>query len=379
MRFYERAPILTSVKKWILQTLILSAALNVVLIAIFFCFLIRDNPLHFAFEPKQDIKIEKSPLPLSFLQRLQTLNFEQLVELLLDDRKLEQGYRVSDFAASALAQYHDFDLHRALNKPELRQRKWLFEGEALILYPGLDCAALHHFAKVERYPFTFKGLFQKLETNDLELLTYFCHTPQFILLEQLFSRTGLPLTKGHLLALVREGGYEPLAQFYENQEGSCDLSEKSRCPLLLNYVRRGSKTAAYLLLVTDFAYALRELDDQEVIQLLRLMDEKTEEALLFVRELAHSCRGELVVNQAKSRLAAYTGEEIAGHYVQRPALRPNFRSAPPAAPAPSTHLVQPGESLWLIARKYNVSIERLMEINRLSSTVIKAGQTLQMP
>lgn len=382
MRFYERAPILTSVKKWILQTLILSATLNVVLIAIFFCFLIRDNPLHFAFEPKKDIKIEKTTLSLSFLERLQTLNFEQLVELLLDERKLEHGYRVSDFAASALAQFHDFDLLRALNKKELPERRWIYEGKTFTLHPGLDCEGLYHFAKTERYPFTLKGLFRKLETNEPELLTYFCHTPPFILLEQLFSRTGLQLNKGHLLALVREGGYEPLAQFYEAQESGCDLSEKSRRPLLLDYINKGSKTAAYLLLVTDFAYALRELGDQEVSQLLGLIDEKTEEALLFASELARSPRGNHVVDLAKSRLASFTGEEIAGHYIQRPGiggLRPNFRSTPPAAPAPSTHLVQPGESLWLIARKYNVSLERLMEINHLSSTVIKSGKTLKIP
>jgi LysM repeat protein len=41
-----------------------------------------------------------------------------------------------------------------------------------------------------------------------------------------------------------------------------------------------------------------------------------------------------------------------------------------------THKVQPGESLWGISNKANVSIQELMQINNLSSSTIYAGQEL---
>ncbi len=45
----------------------------------------------------------------------------------------------------------------------------------------------------------------------------------------------------------------------------------------------------------------------------------------------------------------------------------------------SVHRVQEGESLWLIARKYGVSVESLRVANRLDTDVIWEGATLQIP
>jgi len=378
---------MTKKSRWLLQTLILSAALNVVLVGIFFYFLIRENPLHFSFQPKEDIKVEKTPLSPSFLGRLQALSFDHLVELLSDQRMVEQGYRVCDFAAAALATFYDFDVPRALGKRQLPIRKWLFDETTFTLYPGLkepDFATLIIFAQTERFPFTTKGLLQRIETSerDTQLLTYFCHTPEFILLERLFARTGLPISKGTLLGMVREGGWERFVSFYERQEQRSDFSDKTRQKLLVKYVESGSKTAAYLLLITDPEYALKQLEDRHVAQMLELIDVKTKEATHFAQALATSPRSDEVRERAFRRLAEYCGDEVAGRYVPRPSegnLRPVFRESPPAAPAPSTHIIQPGESLWLIARKYNISIELLMEVNHLQSTTIRPGQTLKIP
>ncbi|MDD2434816.1 MAG: LysM peptidoglycan-binding domain-containing protein [Bacilli bacterium] len=40
------------------------------------------------------------------------------------------------------------------------------------------------------------------------------------------------------------------------------------------------------------------------------------------------------------------------------------------------HIVQPGETLWGIARRYNISVEQLIRINNLSSTLLSVGQRL---
>ena len=44
-----------------------------------------------------------------------------------------------------------------------------------------------------------------------------------------------------------------------------------------------------------------------------------------------------------------------------------------------SHTVKPGESFWVIAKKYNVSIEELMDTNGLKpGKVLKSGETLQI-
>jgi len=44
-----------------------------------------------------------------------------------------------------------------------------------------------------------------------------------------------------------------------------------------------------------------------------------------------------------------------------------------------THTVREGESLWLIARRYGVSMSELREINNLNSSSLRPGQKLRLP
>ena len=44
-----------------------------------------------------------------------------------------------------------------------------------------------------------------------------------------------------------------------------------------------------------------------------------------------------------------------------------------------TYIVQNGDNLYSLAKKYNVSVEQIQGVNNLSSEMIKAGQTLEVP
>jgi hypothetical protein len=379
--------------RWILQTLILSAALNVALLSIFFYFLIRDNPLHFAYKPKEEVFCEPPPITPTLLGRLHAFSFAELVELLKDQRKLEYGYRVRDFALSALASFHEFDVERALGRGELSKRRWESLGNSFLLFPSLsdeDFDKLQNFAKKEKWPFTAKGLFKALRKNgiemsDPELIGYFCHTPHFVFLETLFARTNLRFKKRNILALASENSWDQLERFWLQQQENRDFSQHTRQVFLMDAIEAGSKTAAYLLLITDFDFAIQQLEDAQVVKVLDLLTVQTQEALHFATQIAASCRGDEVQQRAMQRLAEYTHKplkEIAGHFYEKPHqkhLRPLFREAPPAAPDPSVHIIQPGESLWLIAKKYQLPLEVLMEANHLQSTLIQPGKTLKIP
>ncbi|NGX53310.1 MAG: hypothetical protein K1000chlam4_00019, partial [Chlamydiae bacterium] len=139
-----------------------------------------------------------------------------------------------------------------------------------------------------------------------------------------------------------------------------------------------SKTAAYLLLITDSDYALHQLDDSTICEIIALIPEKTQEAARFVQALLDSRRGEPVHRHALAQIGQYSGREL----TPRPAqgeLRPTFRERPPASPDPRLHIIQPGESLWLISHKYNIPIEDLMLHNHLQTTVLQPGKTLKIP
>jgi LysM repeat protein len=54
---------------------------------------------------------------------------------------------------------------------------------------------------------------------------------------------------------------------------------------------------------------------------------------------------------------------------------------PPALSVPKgkVHVIQAGENLWKIARKYKVSIEALRKANRLESDKLRVGKQLIIP
>ncbi|MEZ5315379.1 MAG: LysM peptidoglycan-binding domain-containing protein [Chlamydiales bacterium] len=351
----------------------------------FFYFLVIDRPLHFFFPRKEETKMEEMPLAASFLEDLQELSFDDLVELLEDRRILNQGYRVCDFAVGTLTTFHHFDILRALGRKNLPARKWVVNERVFTLYPDLqekDLERLITFLKEEIYPFTNQGLLSRIQANikDKELLTYFCHTPEFILLEKLFLHHGISISKGNLLSMICEGGWERFEKYYLSQEEAVDFSQDMVRKFLIEYIENGSKTAAYLLLVIDSEYAIKYLSDDHIVCILDLLDVKTVEANDFVNQLITSPRADKVrrgawhwLNQHPSgqveEMAAFTDKQ----------LRPLFRDSPPASPSPSTHIVQPGESLWLIARRYQISVHLLIEVNHLQSTIIKPGKTLKIP
>ncbi len=379
--------------RWIFQALILSATLNVALLGVFFYFLIRDNPLHFSYHPKEVLHFQHPPIPSGFLERLPAVAFDHLLELLIDERKMEYGFQVRELALGALALFHHFDVERGLGRGKLSKHIWEYEGARFLMFPGLsstDFETLQTFAHKDQWPLTSQGLFERIQESGLEnsdpgLVRFFCHTPEFVLFETLFARTHLPIQKRSVLNLALEGGWKKFAAFSQEQQAGIDFSSEIRQQVLLGAIAEGSKTAAYLLLLTDAPFATHQLDDAYLIQVLDLLGTKTAESVQFVQNIAASSRIDAVRQKAVARISEYavtTPGEMASHFYEKPGqkdLRPVFRGAPPAAPDPAAHVVQDGESLWLIARKYKVSIDALMEANQMHNSVIRPGKALKIP
>ncbi|GAB6158394.1 cell wall hydrolase [Desulfotomaculum varum] len=75
-----------------------------------------------------------------------------------------------------------------------------------------------------------------------------------------------------------------------------------------------------------------------------------------------------------------TGNQIfPGQVLSLPETKSSVAASQPAKAPGSTYTVKPGDSLYLIAQKYNTRVEALILANSLSGTLIYPGQQLILP
>lgn len=459
-------------------TLMISGALNIILLMVFFYWTFKETIPTPYFELKPANKQEQQ-LPLALdhsnsdvIRYLRILPMERLITRLNQTQLIENGFTLRDLTLAILVDTHHFDLTRALmgfSLPE--QKRTIIYGKRrngqdaeLTIYPGLSdkqFQAIINYATTERWPLTSQGLFlalRKQKSTNSSLVDAFYMTPEFLTVEMLFSRAEIPVDKKELLQTVIEGDWAILTAFVEQQRMHQDLSAARRQRFLLDYIQQKSKSAALLMLKTDEAVAVRKLDDMQVIAILNLLSEKKPESEKFAISLLTSPRSDAVWKAAAERLYAYAGEAMPEKYHHHAALSrfvsssssiiiasdassqvaPSFVS--PAAPrklltAPSLevvpkgeqvskmsakvkpvsnvsrnnhlnrptvhnilpptmraheqasrsvkrerfYVVQEGDSLWKISKRFNVDIDQIRANNRLDSDFLKPGRPLVIP
>lgn len=379
-----KTPIAQKNPTWVKQTLIFSLILNALFLALFFYFFVKENPLPISFAYKPVLSpSEKILTNQKSVALFSELPFEKLTPFLQEKRHIESGVNMRDIALSMCVTRHHFDIERALGKklePHAFLKITAEKKLPIFALSDEEFKTVSRFATQEKWPFTFAQLFTVIKEKkgivDPALLQMFFQSDEIATVEKIFRATAKPLQRKLLLNLVLEGNYETLKTFVESQKKQFDPSEKTRRAFLLRYLPT-SQTAALVLLYTDMDFATRFLDDKSALTLLGQLPPKSPQGVVFATTLLNSPRND----EVKKRSQAYLSDdkELSQKFYNRPSegtLRPNFRSAPPAAPAPSQHIVQPNESLFSIARKYNLSVEDLIRINHLPSTTIQSGKIL---
>lgn len=447
------------------QALMLSGLVNIGLISFLIYWMMHERPPapYCELKPATEQQLQ---LPLAnvfncgaVISRFHQLSYDQLIHQLESTHMVENGYTERDLALSCLVAFHHFDLRRALpGEAQPKQQRLLLwkastqtDSIPLVIYPGLSdlqFETLIRFARTEKWAMTPKGLFlslqgQKSKMNiDVSLAEAFMLTPEFTTVEVLFSRIQPPILKQELLELILEGSWSLLNQFVTQQRRVHDLSDARRQKFLLDYVKASSMTAAYLLLKLDKDFAIKKLDDNQVIAVLQLLSQKTQESERFALEMLTSPRSTSVWQQASLRLYEYAGEQIPADWTYQtsllrfashkliaqaspqPKVQPietavstaapstsktpaavaiaakptakvdtGTKLAPPkeasqkGSPAPAQpakkpcrlYIVQEGDSLWKISRRFAVDMEVLKEQNQLQSNAIKPGFVLKIP
>ncbi len=392
--------------RYLTQLLILSGTLNIGLSATFVYFVLREKqePVTLEMKPAEKLEVVLDESNDKILNSYASLSFQDLLLRLENKELVEEGYKKRDLALACLVAFHHFNLDRALGGLPLQQRQILFrdasgeEAIQLTSFPGLadyQYQAILNYAKMEKWPLTSQGLFfamkRKEERRDGSLIEAFSLTPEFHSVSILFSRTGIPLSKELLTALLIEGEWELLHQFTEEQRSAQELSIERRRAFLLNYFQGGSKIAAQVLFQIDFEFVQKRFSDDQILQLLQLLDNKTPSLALFAKELLLSPRSDAVQKGAAIKLYALANipppdpydHSLAVERFAPESLIKKVEAKPQSVPVPVAqkrfHIVQQGDSLWKIARKYQTTVLALKQHNKLDTDRLRPGKKLEIP
>lgn len=424
---------LTSIKK-LIRALAISGFLNIILLSLLIYSFIKETPQIPQFERKP--VIEQKAIALSIdqsnsdiIRKYRQLSCHHLIQQLQDISLIENGYTKRDLALACLESFYHFDLQRALGDIDdtSKQSRTIAYGRrkngslaTLTVYPQLEdkhFQALINFAKTEKWPYSPKGLFfllQQKENEDTSLADAFCLTQEFISIETLMSRSETPIAKKELLSMLLQGDWQMLDDFSTLQRHTKDLSSECRQKVLVDYIEKGSISAANLLLTTDTNFAVRKLDNNHILKMLQLLTKKNENNEKFALALLKSPRSDAVWKMAAERLYAYAGENLPKNLQQRTAMsrflplqdppvvmkgmekpqvipqqsKPTtiaakelqaLKNGSPTHKKDCLYIVQNGDNLWKLSRRFNVDINVLRQHNRLTNDALKPGHPLRIP
>lgn len=339
------------------------------------------------------------------LSEMGKLSFKELIMALECQKLVENGLKKRDFALAVLMRDFSFDLKRALGSTPSDQNLRLLQtknGEPLVVYANLsdgEQQLLYRFGTGEKWPLTSHGLFTAAmdprKRIDPSLQQAFSQTQEFQAVETLFNRAKIAVKREDLISLVLEGSWKTLSDFFEGQNELQDLTDPKRQEFLLNYIGQGSSLAALMMVKLDSQFAIKKLDDERLMQILKLLPEESLETEQFARDLLKTPRSQGVLDLS-SRLAKEKKAEdvlkpntshrkealfenslpkqIVKFTPQTPKVTPKNKEE-----RASVYIVQDGDSLWKIAKKHKVSIDEIRRANCLSSDMLKIGTSLKIP
>lgn len=397
--------------KWLTQALLISGTLNVGLLSTFFYLVLRDKYRPLQIELKTiESKAKRPHVSLQeLLIQYSALCFEELLEGLSSTEHVESGYTKRDIALAVLVSSHHFHLERALGGLHIQKRVIGFRNPQTLekleftIFPGLadyQYQAIMQYAQTEKWPLNPYGLFIALKkmasSHDPSLLEAFSMTPQFHFISTLFSKTGAPLTKQQMTALLMSGSWELLEETSKFLQDNHAFDPMRRRQFLTKLLLERSQLAAALLLQTDFAFVYKQLDDNQMLAFLDLLGSKT--PVLFAKALLLCPRSDAVWKRASHILYEQVGEKPPEPYNHPAALNRfiyNNCSASPLLKSPvknvqvpltlketsakRLYLVQSGDTLYKIAKDHMTSVQALQALNHMESDRLYPGQEIAIP
>ncbi|MBI5274635.1 MAG: LysM peptidoglycan-binding domain-containing protein [Chlamydiales bacterium] len=398
--------------RFLTHALLISGGLNIGLLSTF---------AYFAFSKNHRVQLEKSQKEISVsetnaevIKSFFQSSFDELVFELQNTKLLENGYKKRDLALAYLVDYHYLNLDQALSGYSYQKRWMTFlnhdggEKFELMVYPGLKDEHFHSiitFIQKEKWPFTAEGLYYEIccQKHDIsnELKDAFYSTPYFYAVYTLLSRAESSISREEVLAMIIEGEWSDLENSYLKQRIYPDLGVEERIQLLHQYVLKSSKIAAYLLVRLDTEYAIKKMSDKDLLKVISLLKVKNSTTSQFLKQLLISIRSDDIHIATAKKLYQLEGMVIPDPFDYQRALidflpaivskqqHLNTYTKDPINEAIKQynqedafimHVVKEGDSLWKIAKFYNIDINRIIQYNKLSKQqTLSVGKKLKIP
>ena len=363
-------------EKKILFALFISLAINVIACAFYvyewqeglfpFVRIVKEDPVGLV----QDVRV---PQIESELVALRLLAKNDLFLQLHDTTQVSDGYCKRDYALSVLYSFHHLDVERALGTPSLQKRRlMLSEQESVTLFAGLsgsDYEKLYQFIDQEKWPYTPEGIVLLLQTNprDPSLVAALMRTDEFQVVKTCLMRnTKIP--QELVLELMLASPWQEVAKFSKLKLSSDELLKKHTRVFIKQFFGKKPELATLALAFADPSYASQMCTDEQLLYALRQCKEHPKVA----RELATA-----IVKRPRSDKVWAEAKLVLG--IPQKAVTIKKAPAPAVKKKDLFHVVKKGESLWSIAKKYNISVELLRRTNKLPTDALKPGTKLLIP
>ena len=327
------------------------------------------------------------------LDLLNALSDAELITRLSDASVVVNGYSVQELAL-ALLRAREFDLARCYQGVafDWGQGKILFLPSSL---SSVQVEAAVQFVQSSAVPFTARGIVGRICDDNRELYAKaLFHTDEWVLFRQRFSL----YPEEELLLLAEQLSGDGFMAALDKEP--IELFQRVQVRALAEYLARYFPDEV-----------IRLLEDDQVIALLGLLAPSSEGGVRVSMRLLQAQRKQVIwkASQAflaksfqKPELFALERDELLtwlkGLVEKKDAKKSASESvavapamtvpvAPSARPASSKepivshriHVVKKGETLWTIAKRYGVHVEKIKYLNRLKGYEVKSGTKLRIP
>lgn len=350
--------------------------------------------------------------------------FHELASALKDTTLVENGFTVRDFALGSLISERYFNTDKAFERePKLKQKRKISYTDSQGIRKEVtlfsDARSEHFDAAIaflaeEKWPMTSFGIYAKLletKTPDPSLVYMFTLTKEYKNLEMLMRKARVGASESELVALSLEGPFDNLKMLNEQHLLDDEIKEIKR-EFLLSYAASGSETASQLLLKSDFEFTVKKTDDKTALKILSSLIKEIPESRKFALALLLSPRGESIWELAAKKLYELSGEKEPVPLTRRIALarfapvmltKNESQERPVAPPAPiekkiaalqkpiekappppkpkgkRAYIVQEGDTLFKISKRFNVDADEIRKLNDLPSSYLKPGALIRLP
>jgi LysM domain len=369
------------------QFLIISSLLNVAFLS---------SAIYQYFKPVKAVDWTSTKTALTedsqtVLKNFLALSYQELISRLSQKIQIEPGLYKRDLALAVLHDSYHVDIQRALSKPVLSfqqlnyldgtKQKWLNVPRSL---SDIEYEMMVQFLKQEAWPLTAKGLFFKLKLGlkDGSLVQAFYRSNEFSKLFDVFKISIPSLKEDLFCSILLKGDYSDLEQYFLSvRDGGFSYES-----FLNHYTRLGSSYAAGLLIDLP-GFSVKSLSDLQALDLLDTLAAYPDKQKKIAFDLMSSFRSDQFKQEIlKKGFEGLVQEEkpqvMLAKAIPIPTKAKDVKEIPvqkTKAKGQKTYVVQEGDSLWKISRKFKVDIETLKTLNQLDSENLKPGKILVLP